>query len=184
MQQIEFEKVEQFISHIYKSDYVDEIDSYIQGLQHELKRDELFVSEVFNSLDELDNENFIDIYREVLNYLDGAMYIINAYKATGETNPNDFVDLIKRGWTNKDYDDFVAFRSLEYRDPVICETTDLYTEIENFATLEGFDVVKYLTNGYEGNIEQYCVETLQAYYCDNIEANIKELKDPSWSLLL
>ena len=102
MQQIAFEKVEQLISHIYKSDYVDEIDSYIQGLQHELKRDELFVSEVFNSLDELGNENFIDIYREVLNYLDGAIYIINAYKTTGETNPNDFVDLIKRGWTNKD----------------------------------------------------------------------------------
>ena len=60
MQQIAFEKVEQLISHIYKSDYVDEIDSYIQGLQHELKRDELFVSEVFNSLDELGNENFID----------------------------------------------------------------------------------------------------------------------------
>ena len=52
MQQIAFEKVEQLISHIYKSDDVDEIDSYIQGLQHELKRDELFVSEVFNSLDE------------------------------------------------------------------------------------------------------------------------------------
>ena len=181
MQQIAFEKVEQLISHIYKSDDVDEIDSYIQGLQHELKRDELFVSEVFNSLD----EKYIDIYREVLNYLDGATYIINAYKTTGETNPNDFVDLIKRGWTNKDYDDFVAFRSLEYRDPVICETTDLYTELKNFAILEGYrDVIKYLTNGYEGNIEQYCVETLQAYYCDNIEANIKVLKDPSWPILL
>ena len=184
MQLIAFEKVKELIGHVHETNDLYEIESYIKGLQHELKRDELFVSEVFNSLDELGNENFIDIYREVLNYLDGAIYIINAYKATGETNPNDFVDLIKRGWTNKDYDDFVAFRSLEYRYPVICETTDLYTEIENFAILEGHDVIKYLTNGYEGNIEQYCVETLQAYYCDNIEANIKELKDPSWSLLL
>ena len=174
MQQIAFEKVEQLISHIYKSDYIDEIDSYIQGLQHELKRDELFVSEIFNSLD----GKYIDIYREVLDYLDGAIFTINAYKTTEGTN--GFVDLIKRGWTDKDYGDFVAFRSLKYRDPVICETTDLYTELENTATLEGYiDVIKYFNNVYGGNIATYCIETFQAYYCDNIEANIKELKDPS-----
>ena len=174
MENIAFEKVEELISHIYKSDDIYEIDSYIQGLQHELKRDELFVSEIFNSLD----GKYIDIYREVLDYLDGAIFTINAYKTTEGTN--GFVDLIKRGWTDKDYGDFVAFRSLKYRDPVICETTDLYTELENTATLEGYiDVIKYFNNVYGGNIATYCIETFQAYYCDNIEANIKELKDPS-----
>ena len=174
MQLIAFEKVKELIGHVHKTNDLYKIESYIKGLQHELKRDELFVSEIFNSLD----GKYIDIYREVLDYLDGAIFTINAYKTTEGTN--GFVDLIKRGWTDKDYGDFVAFRSLKYRDPVICETTDLYTELENTATLEGYiDVIKYFNNVYGGNIATYCIETFQAYYCDNIEANIKELKDPS-----
>ena len=175
MENIAFEKVEELISHIYKSDDVYEIDSYIQGLQHELKRDELFVSEVFNSLYELGNENFIDIYREVLNYLDGAIYIINSYRASTRKNPNGFVDLIKRGWTNIDYDDFIAFRSLEYRDPIKCETTDLFTELNNEAIDAGYkDLSNYINDTYAG-IKNYCVFTVQEYYCENLEVNIKGL---------
>ena len=179
MEHIAFEKVEELISHIYKADDVYEIDSYIQALQHELKRNELFVSKIFNSLD----EKSIEFYREILNYLDGALYTINAYKTTEGTNPNGFVDLIKRGWTNIDYDDFIPFRSSEYRDPVICETTDLYTELSNEATDAGYnDLSKYINDAIAG-FEDFCVNTLQAYYCDNIESNIRALRDPSWRIV-
>ena len=172
------EKVKEIIGRVYETDDLDLIASHINDLKYELKRDELFVSEIFNLLDE---ESYY-YYQEILDYLDGAIYILNSFMTyeNKNNNPNIFFNLIRRGWTSIDYDDFVAFRSLKYRDPVICETTDLYTELENTATLEGYiDVIKYFNNVYGGNIATYCIETFQAYYCDNIEANIKELKDPS-----
>ena len=171
MQLIAFEKVKELIGHVHKTNDLYEIESYIKGLQHELKRDELFVSEIFNLL----NEESISYYREILDYLDGAIYIINSYRASTRKNPNGFVDLIKRGWTSIDYDDFIAFRSLEYRDPIKCETTDLFTELHNEAIDAGYkDLSNYINDTYAG-IENYCVFTVQEYYCENLEASIKGL---------
>tara|TARA_Y100000992_G_scaffold213243_1_gene146866 strand:- start:212 stop:736 length:525 start_codon:yes stop_codon:yes gene_type:complete len=171
MQLIAFEKVKELIGHVHKTNDLYEIESYIKGLQHELKRDELFVSEIFNLL----NEKSISYYREILDYLDGAIYIINSYRASTRKNPNGFVDLIKRGWTSIDYDDFIAFRSLEYRDPIKCETTDLFTELHNEAIDAGYkDLNNYINDTYAG-IENYCVFTVQEYYCENLEASIKGL---------
>ena len=171
MQLIAFEKVKELIGHVHETNDLYEIESYIKGLQHELKRDELFVSEIFNLL----NEKSISYYREILDYLDGAIYIINSYRASTRKNPNGFVDLIKRGWTSIDYDDFIAFRSLEYRDPIKCETTDLFTELHNEAIDAGYkDLNSYINDTYAG-IENYCVFTVQEYYCENLEASIKGL---------
>ena len=166
-----FKKVKELISRVYKTDDLNEIASYIKDLQHEIKRDEIFVSEISNLL----NEESISHYKEVLNYLDGAIYIINSYKISKGTDLNGFIDLIKRGWTGLDYDDFIAFRSQEYRDPIICETTDLYTELHNEANDEGYkDVSNYIKEMYE-SIENFCVVTVQSYYCENLEEKIKVL---------
>ena len=179
MEIFSFEKVKELISRVNETDDLNEIASYIKDLQHEIKRDEIFVSEIFNLL----NEESISHYKEILNYLDGAIYIMNSYKISKGTDLNGFIDLIKRGWTRLDYDDFIAFRSQEYRDPIICETTDLYTELSNEATDAGYnDLSKYI-NDYIVGFEDFCVFTLQAYYCDNIESNIRALRDPSWRLV-
>ena len=164
------EKVKEIIGRVYETDDLDLIASHINDLKYELKRDELFVSEIFNLLDE---ESYY--YQEILDYLDGAIYIINSYRASTRKNPNGFVDLIKRGWTNIDYDDFIAFRSLEYRDPIKCETTDLFTELNNEAIDAGYkDLSNYINDTYAG-IKNYCVFTVQEYYCENLEVNIKGL---------
>jgi len=171
MELIAFEKAKELISRVYKTDDLNEIASYIKDLQHEIKRDEIFVSEISNLL----NEESISHYKEALNYLDGAIYIINSYKISEGTNLNSFIDLIKRGWTRLDYDDFFAFRSQEYRDPIICETTDLYTELHNEANDEGYkDVSSYINETYE-SIENFCIVTVQSYYCENLEEKIKAL---------
>ena len=101
---------------------------------------------------------------------------MNSYKISKGTDLIGFIDLIKRGWTRLDYDDFIAFRSQEYRDPIICETTDLYTELHNEANDEGYkDVCNYIKEMYE-SIENFCVVTVQSYYSENLEANIKLLR--------
>ena len=169
------EKVKELIGRIYETDDLDLIISHINDLKYELKRDELFVSEIFNLLNEDASESAVSYYREILDYLDGAIYIINSYWESKSNNPNIFFDLIKRGWTSKDYDDFAAFRSEEYRDPIICETTDLYTELHNEANDEGYEAISnYIYETYE-SIENFCVVTVQAYYCENLEESIKKL---------
>ena len=44
------EKVKELIGRIYETDDLDLIISHINDLKYELKRDELFVSEIFNLL--------------------------------------------------------------------------------------------------------------------------------------
>ena len=169
MKFIAVEKVKEIIDCIYKTDELNLITSFIKDLKHELKRDELFVSENFDQLSE--ESNFF--YQEALDYLDGAIYIINLYEALKEEeNFVGFIDSIKLGWTSADYDDFVAFRSLRYRDPIECETTDLYTELLNEASDEGYeDINNYINEIYE-SFENFCVVTVQSYYCEKIEESI------------
>lgn len=169
MKFIAVEKVKEIIDCIYKTDELNLITSFIKDLKHELKRDELFVSENFDQLSE--ESNFF--YQEALDYLDGAIYIINLYEALKkEENFVGFIDSIKLGWTSVDYDDFVAFRSLRYRDPIECETTDLYTELLNEASDEGYeDINNYINEIYE-SFENFCVVTVQSYYCEKIEESI------------
>ena len=169
MKFIAVEKVKEIIDCIYKTDELNLITSFIKDLKHELKRDELFVSENFDQLSE--ESNFF--YQEALDYLDGAIYIINLYEALKEEeNFVGFIDSIKLGWTSVDYDDFVAFRSLRYRDPIECETTDLYTELLNEAIDEGYeDINNYINEIYE-SFENFCVVTVQSYYCEKIEESI------------
>ena len=50
MEFIAVEKVQKIIDHVYKTDDLKLIASYINELKHELKRDELFVLEIFSQL--------------------------------------------------------------------------------------------------------------------------------------
>lgn len=169
MEFIAVEKVKKIIDQVYKTDDLNLITSYIDDLKHELKRDELFVSEIFDQLSEESNYH----YQEALDYLDGSLYITNLYESLKKEESFDgFFESIKIGWTSSDYDDFVAFRSLKYRDPIECETTDLYTDLLNEASDEGYeDISNYIDEVYE-SIENFCVVTVQAYYCEKLEESI------------
>tara|TARA_B100000282_G_C31393986_1_gene336963 strand:- start:24 stop:551 length:528 start_codon:yes stop_codon:yes gene_type:complete len=173
MEFIAVDKVQKIIDHVYKTDDLKLIASYINELKHELKRDELFVLEIFSQL----SDESVYNYQKALDYLDGAIYMINLYETLKqEENFDDFFDYIKLGWTNIDYDDFVAFRSLKYRDSIECETTDLYTDLLNEASDEGYeDISDYIDEIYK-SIENFCVETLQAYYCENLEESISDFR--------
>ena len=169
MELIAVKKVKEIIDRVYKTDDLNLITSYINDLKYELKRDELFVSEIFNQSSEESNYH----YQEALDYLDGSLYLTNLYESLKkEDNFDSFFESIKIGWTSSDYDDFVAFRSLKYRDPIECETTDLYTELLNEASDEGYeDISNYIHEVYE-SIENFCVVTVQAYYCEKLEESI------------
>ena len=169
MELIAVKKVKEIIDQVYKTDDLNLITSYIDDLKHELKRDELFVSEIFDQLSEESNYH----YQEALDYLDGSLYITNLYESLKKEESFDgFFESIKIGWTSSDYDDFVAFRSLKYRDPIECETTDLYTDLLNEASDEGYeDISNYIDEVYE-SIENFCVVTVQAYYCEKLEESI------------
>ena len=169
MEFIAVEKVKKIIDQVYKTDDLNLITSYIDDMKNELKRDELFVSEIFDQLSEESNYH----YQEALDYLDGSLYITNLYESLKKEESFDgFFESIKIGWTSSDYDDFVAFRSLKYRDPIECETTDLYTDLLNEASDEGYeDISNYIDEVYE-SIENFCVVTVQAYYCEKLEESI------------
>ena len=169
MELIAVKKVKEIIDLIYKTDDLNLITSYVNDLKHELKRDEIFVSEIFDQLSEESNYH----YQEALDYLDGSIYLTNMYESSKkEENFDGFFESIKLGWTSSDYNDFFAFRSLKYRDPIECETTDLYTDLLNEASDEGYeDISNYIDEVYE-NIENFCVVTLQAYYCEKLEESI------------
>ena len=169
MEFIAVEIVKKIIDQVYKTDDLNLITSYIDDLKHELKRDELLVSEIFDQLSEESNYH----YQEALDYLDGSLYITNLYESLKKEESFDgFFESIKIGWTSSDYDDFVAFRSLKYRDPIECETTDLYTDLLNEASDEGYeDISNYIDEVYE-SIENFCVVTVQAYYCEKLEESI------------
>ena len=169
MELIAVKKVKEIIDRVYKTDDLNLIISYINDLRYELKRDELFVSEIFDQLSEESNYH----YQEALDYLDGSLYITNLYESSKkEKNFDGFFESIKLGWTSSDYNDFVAFRSLKYRDPIECETTDLYTDLLNEASDEGYeDISNYIDEVYE-SIENFCVVTVQAYYCEKLEESI------------
>ena len=169
MELVAVKKVKEIIEQVYKTDDLNLIASYINDLKHELKRDELFVSEIFDQLSEESNYH----YQEALDYLDGSLYITNLFESSKkEENFDGFFESIKLGWTGSDYDDFVAFRSLKYRDPIECETTDLYTDLLNEASDEGYeDISNYIDEVYE-SIENFCVVIVQAYYCEKLEESI------------
>ena len=69
MKFIAVEKVKEIIDSIYKTDELNLITSFIKNLKHELKRDELFVSENFDQLSE--ESNFF--YQEALDYITQAV---------------------------------------------------------------------------------------------------------------
>ncbi len=176
MDLINAEKVQEIVNLVYETNDLDSIIAHLNDLKYEIKRDENFVSEIFGQLD----DESLSSYRMVLDYLDGALYLtslITDMKAKGIAgDAEEFVKSISIGWTPENWQEFYDFRSLKYRDPIKCETTDLHTEIDNNAQDEGFEKISdYILENYE-SVENFCIDSVQSYYCGIIEEYIHPFK--------
>ena len=106
--------------------------------------------------------------------MDGAIYLCTI-KRNSNNNLDDFFKLLSLGWTPDTYSEFEEYRSQEYRSPIICETTDLFTMLENESEDGDFDSLNsYLLDNYE-SLNDFCIETIKDYYLDNINENISSI---------
>jgi hypothetical protein len=148
----------------------DSICSQINIVKDLLKKDESFVINIFKSLD----EDSKDIFTKILEYLDGSIYLCLIRKKS-DGDMSSFINLLSLGWTSDTYDKFQDFRAQQYRNPVICETTDLYTETQNESEDANFDNMEdYLKENY-GTIDDFCLSTIKDYYFENINELLAEL---------
>ncbi len=161
---------EQIISKIdillERSDCVS-ICNHLNELQNLIKKDEEFVLKIF---DELDEESK-DIFTKILDYLDGAIYISQAIKKSDDINT--FIELISIGWTSETYSEYESFRTQKYRNPVICETTDLFTETQNESIDQGFENINDFIEESYGSLDTFFISTVKDYYLENIRELIE-----------
>jgi len=163
-------EIQKEINSIFKIEDFDSICNKLSHLEILLKEDENFVNDIYQSLDE-DSQY---VFTEILNYLDGAIYLCKI-KRNSNDNLDDFLKLLSLGWTPDTYSEFEEFRSQEYRSPIICETTDLFTMLENESEDGDFDSLNsYLLENYE-SLNDFCIETIKDYYLDNINENISSI---------
>jgi len=164
-------EIQKIINSIFKIEDFDSICNQLSHLERLLKKDEDFVNDIYESLDE-DSQY---VFTEILNYLDGAIYLCSIRKNSND-NLDDFFKLLSFGWTPDTYSEFEEFRSREYRSPIICETTDLYTMLKNDSEDGDFDTLNsYLLENYE-SLNDFCNETIKDYYLDNINEYISLIK--------
>jgi hypothetical protein len=141
-------EIQKEINSIFKIEDFDSICNKLSHLEILLKEDENFVNDIYQSLDE-DSQY---VFTEILNYLDGAIYLCKI-KRNSNDNLDDFLKLLSLGWTPDTYSEFEEFRSQEYRSPIICETTDLFTMLENESEDGDFDSLNsYLLENYESSL--------------------------------
>ena len=163
-------EIQKEINSIFKIEDFDSICNKLSHLEILLKEDENFVNDIYQSLDE-DSQY---VFTEILNYLDGAIYLCKI-KRNSNDNLDDFLKLLSLGWTPDTYSEFEEYRSQEYRSPIICETTDLFTMLENESEDGDFDSLNsYLLENYE-SLNDFCIETIKDYYLDNINENISSI---------
>lgn len=163
-------EIQKEINSINKIEDFDSICNHLGHLEILLKKDENFVNDIYQSLD--DDSHYV--FTEILNYLDGAIYLCTI-KRNSNNNLDDFFKLLSLGWTPDTYSEFEEYRSQEYRSPIICETTDLFTMLENESEDGDFDSLNsYLLDNYE-SLNDFCIETIKDYYLDNINENISSI---------
>jgi|TARA_B110000093_G_C12695297_1_gene295885 hypothetical protein len=164
-------EIQKKINSIFKIEDFDSILSELSYLEMLIKKDEDFVNDIYESLDDESQ----DVFTEILNYLDGAIYLCSIKKDSND-NLDNFFKLLSLGWTPDTYSEFEEFRALEYRLPVICETTDLFTMLVNESEDGDFDTLNdYLLENYE-SLNDFCNETIKEYYLDNINECISLIK--------
>ena len=163
-------EIQKEINSINKIEDFDSICNHLGHLEILLKKDENFVNDIYQSLD--DDSHYV--FTEILNYLDGAIYLCTI-KRNSNNNLDDFFKLLSLGWTPDTYSEFEEYRSQEYRSPIICETTDHFTMLENESEDGDFDSLNsYLLDNYE-SLNDFCIETIKDYYLDNINENISSI---------
>jgi hypothetical protein len=103
--------------------------------------------------------------------LDGALFVASLYGEDGDK----ILNRLRLGWTVKTYENYKEFREQRYKDTIICETTDLYTYLENSAADEGISEIDYIANTFGGG-EDFCKIIIKNYYMTNIFDNLKYLE--------
>ncbi len=164
---------EQIISKIdilLESSDCGSICSHLDELQNLIKKNEKFVLKIFDELDEESKE----IFTKILDYLDGAIYLCQIRNKSDDIN--SFIKLLSIGWTSETYSNYESFRAKQYRNPIICETTDLFTETQNESEDQGFDKIDdFIEESYE-SLEVFYISTLKDYYLENIKELINDIE--------
>ena len=140
-----------------------EIESILSGLNEVtalIKKDENFILKTYDKLDNESKESF----SKILDYLDGAIYISQAIKKSDDINT--FIELISIGWTSETYSEYESFRTQKYRNPVICETTDLFTETQNESEDQGFENINDFIEESYGSLDIFFISTVKDYYLE------------------
>lgn len=148
-----------------------EIESILSGLNEVtalIKKDENFILKTYDKLDNESKESF----SKILDYLDGAIYISQAIKKSDDINT--FIELISIGWTSETYSEYESFRTQKYRNPVICETTDLFTETQNESEDQGFENINDFIEESYGSLDIFFISTVKDYYLENIKELIND----------
>jgi len=87
-------EIQKEINSINKIEDFDSICNHLGHLEILLKKDENFVNDIYQSLD--DDSHYV--FTEILNYLDGAIYLCTI-KRNSNNNLDDFFKLLSLGWT-------------------------------------------------------------------------------------
>jgi len=150
---------------------VKKIKSSLTKIKKLIKKDKNFVDDIYGQLTVEEEE----MYSDLLNYFDGAMYVIRL-KGDDFYDPSEnFVDALGQGWTPDTYSDYEDYKGKQFKPNYLCETTDLYTFLENLASDEGFaSIPAYIESNYSDTTE-FCVHLMTTYYASNIEDRLKRL---------
>mgnify|MGYP000858246874 CR=1 FL=1 len=146
----------------------------LQNIKKLIKVEKNFVDDVFMSID----DDKINHYQNLLNYFDGLMYVIQLKNDKDKYYDKfeNFIDGIGQGWTPETYSDFEDYRSKKFKPKYLCETSDLYTHLDNISNDESFDsILKYIEKKY-ANTEVFVLELVNNYYATNLENSIKSMK--------
>ncbi len=161
------EKIILKIDKVIECSDIESILSQLNEVTALIKKDEEFVLNTYDKLDDESKESF----SKILDYLDGAIYISQAIKKSDDINT--FIELISIGWTSETYSEYESFRTQKYRNPVICETTDLFTETQNESIDQGFENINDFIEESYGSLDTFFISTVKDYYLENIRELIE-----------
>ena len=168
---MDLEEIVKVIEQGLAEEQLSKLIQHIAVLESLLKRDEQLVTEIFGGFSSHQKQ----LYIEVLNYLDGAIYFSSAITESGD-DLEQFAARLRLGWTPETYDDFKEFRALLYRDPLICETTDYWTFLSNELEDSGCGLLKEYAESVFGDQDNYYRSELQGYYLENMLEAIQNME--------
>ena len=159
------------VNDIRQLDDIKKIKSSLSKLKKLIKKDKNFVNDVYDQL----TVDKGDVYSDLLNYFDGAMYVIGLKKDEYYDLTENFVDGLGQGWTPETYSDYDDYKKKQFKPNYLCETSDLYTHLDNLSSDEGFaSIPEYIHSNYS-NTTEFCISLMSNYYASNIEYRLKQL---------